>query len=73
MKAMNNYVYAGEADRDLEYRRLFIRQKRKIARSLLNDEFVGEHKSRPLGAHSDELERVLLFLRLTAEAFSQAY
>jgi branched-chain amino acid transport system permease protein len=61
---MNGYVYAGHADRDLEYRRLFIQQKREIAKSLVNDEIIEEHKSQPLGQHSDRLERLLLFFRM---------
>jgi hypothetical protein len=32
---MSNYVYSGDVDRDLEYRRLFMKQKRLIAKSLL--------------------------------------
>ena len=44
-------------------RERFHRIARERVRGLLSDELIAEHAARPLGPHSDDLARVLTFMR----------
>jgi branched-chain amino acid transport system permease protein len=51
------------ADRQLQvYADWDAKQRRRIA-DLITDELIEEHRARPLGQHSDALERVLNYFR----------
>lgn len=44
-------------------RERFFRIARERVRGLVTDELIAEHAARPLGPHSDDLARVLTYLR----------
>jgi branched-chain amino acid transport system permease protein len=50
-------------DRDLIYRELFRKKQREYLRTVISDEIIEEHRKRPLGQHSEPLERLLLYFR----------
>jgi branched-chain amino acid transport system permease protein len=50
-------------DRDIIYRELFRKKQREYLRTVINDEIIDEHRKRPLGQHSEPLERLLLYFR----------
>jgi len=51
------------ADRQLTVLARFDEGLRSHITSLLNDELIEEHRQKPLGQHSDSLERVLNYFR----------
>jgi hypothetical protein len=50
-------------DRAEIVRERFWRGARARVRALVTDELIAEHEARPLGPHSDDLARVLTYLR----------
>jgi len=54
---------APPADRQLTVLARFDAGLRRHIISLLNDELIEEHRQKPLGQHSDSLDRVLNYLR----------
>ena len=50
-------------DRDLLVYQRFDEQVRSALRPLITEELIAEHAAKPLGQHSDALERVLNYLR----------
>lgn len=51
------------ADKQLIYRRLFDKRLRDKLRKLITPELIAEHRAKPLGQHSDELDRLLNYFR----------
>ena len=50
-------------DRQLEVYELFDRRARERTSSLITDAVIAEHETNPAGPHSDELQRVLRYMR----------
>jgi branched-chain amino acid transport system permease protein len=50
-------------DKDFLYHRRFDMMQRDYLKTLVCDEVVEEHKNKPLGQHSEALERLLLYFR----------
>ena len=50
-------------DKDIVYRQYFDKMQCEFLKTLVCDEMVEEHKSKPLGQHSEALERLLHFFR----------
>jgi len=50
-------------DKDYLYYRRFDKMQRDYLKNLVCDEVIDEHKSKPLGQHSEALERILLYFR----------
>lgn len=50
-------------DKDDLYHRRFDKVLRDYLKTLVCDEIIAEHKSKPLGQHSEALERLLLYFR----------
>ncbi len=50
-------------DKDHIYHRRFDKMQRDYLKNLVCDEVINEHKSKPLGQHSEALERILLYFR----------
>ena len=50
-------------DKDYLYHRRFDKMQRDYLKTLVCDEVIDEHKSKPLGQHSEALERLLLYFR----------
>ena len=50
-------------DKDFLYHRRFDKMQRDYLKTLVCDEVVEEHKNKPLGQHSEALERLLLYFR----------
>lgn len=50
-------------DRDVVYRAHFDRMQRRFLVTLVNDEVIEEHRRKPLGQHSEPLERLLHHFR----------
>ncbi len=50
-------------DKDYLYHRRFDKMQRDYLKKLVCDEVIEEHKSKPLGQHSEALERLLLYFR----------
>lgn len=50
-------------DKDQLYFRRFDKNQRDYLKTLICEEIIAEHKSKPLGQHSEALERVLLYFR----------
>jgi branched-chain amino acid transport system permease protein len=50
-------------DKDTLYFRRFDKMQRDYLKGLITSEIVEEHRSQPLGQHSEALERVLLYFR----------
>jgi branched-chain amino acid transport system permease protein len=50
-------------NKDELYRRRFDKMQRDFLKRLVCDEVMQEHKSKPLGQHSEALERLLLYFR----------
>ncbi len=50
-------------DKDFLYFRRFDKMQRDYLKTLVCDEVVEEHKNKPLGQHSEALERLLLYFR----------
>jgi len=50
-------------DKDEVYRKRFDKMQREFLKTLICDEIIEEHKSKPLGQHSEALERVLYYFR----------
>lgn len=51
------------ADRQLTVMRRFNANLQTHLRSLVSDKIIEEHRKKPLGQHSDDLERLLNFFR----------
>lgn len=51
------------ADRDEVYRAFHGRMQERYLRTLVSDEVIEEHRARPLGQHSEPLERLLHYFR----------
>jgi len=51
------------ADRQLVYFQRFEQRMRERLRKLITPELIAEHQAKPLGQHSDTLERVINFFR----------
>jgi branched-chain amino acid transport system permease protein len=51
------------ADKDKLYHRRFDKIQRDFLKGLVCDEVIEEHKAKPLGQHSEALERLLLYFR----------
>ncbi len=50
-------------DKDVLYHRRFDKMQRDYLKTLVCDEVIDEHKNKPLGQHSEALERLLLYFR----------
>lgn len=50
-------------DKDLLYHRRFDKMQRDYLKTLVCDEVIAEHEAKPLGQHSEALERLLLYFR----------
>ncbi len=50
-------------DKDYLYHRRFDKMQRDYLKNLVCDEIIEEHKFKPLGQHSEALERLLLYFR----------
>jgi branched-chain amino acid transport system permease protein len=50
-------------DKDYLYHRRFDKMQRDYLKNLVCDEVIDEHKNKPLGQHSEALERLLLYFR----------
>lgn len=50
-------------DKDALYHRRFDKMQRDYLKTLVCDEVIEEHRSKPLGQHSEALERLLLYFR----------
>ena len=50
-------------DKDILYFRRFDKMQRDFLKTLVCDEVIEEHKNKPLGQHSEALERLLLYFR----------
>ena len=50
-------------NKDLLYFRRFDKNQRDYLKRLICDEIIAEHRAKPLGQHSEALERVLLYFR----------
>ena len=50
-------------DKDELYHRRFDKMQRDYLKTLVCDEVIEEHKTKPLGQHSEALERLLLYFR----------
>jgi branched-chain amino acid transport system permease protein len=50
-------------NKDQLYFRRFDKNQRDYLKRLICDEIIAEHKAKPLGQHSEALERVLLYFR----------
>jgi branched-chain amino acid transport system permease protein len=50
-------------DKDALYRRRFDKMQRDYLKTLVCDEVIEEHRKKPLGQHSEALERLLLYFR----------
>ncbi len=50
-------------DKDFLYFRRFDKMQRDYLKTLVCDEVIEEHKNKPLGQHSEALERLLLYFR----------
>jgi branched-chain amino acid transport system permease protein len=50
-------------DKDELYRRRFDKMQRDYLKRLVCDEVIAEHRAKPLGQHSEALERLLLYFR----------
>ncbi len=51
------------ADKDQVYFRRFDKMQRDFLKRLVSDEVIEEHRTRPLGQHSEALERLLIYFR----------
>jgi len=51
------------ADKQLVYLRLFDKRIRDALKTTINPELIAEHKAKPLGQHSDALDRLLNYFR----------
>lgn len=51
------------SDKDYLYHRRFDMMQRDYLKTLVCDEIIEEHKAKPLGQHSEALERLLLYFR----------
>lgn len=50
-------------DKDVLYHRRFDKMQRDYLKTLVCDEVIREHRAKPLGQHSEALERLLLYFR----------
>lgn len=50
-------------DRQLEYYEWFDARMRRRLLDLVTDDIIGEHQAKPLGQHSDPLDRLLNYFR----------
>ncbi|MFC0242734.1 branched-chain amino acid ABC transporter permease [Rhodopseudomonas telluris] len=50
-------------DKDQVYFRRFDKMQRDFLKRLVSDALIAEHKSKPLGQHSEALERLLIYFR----------
>ena len=50
-------------NKDIHYRRYYDGKQEEFLRMLVCDEVIEEHRQRPLGQHSEPLERLLLHFR----------
>jgi branched-chain amino acid transport system permease protein len=50
-------------DKALAYYERFDREQRRQLRALIDDSLIAEHRSNPLGPHSDRLRRLLNYFR----------
>jgi branched-chain amino acid transport system permease protein len=50
-------------DKDLLFRDYFDRMQRRYLRGLVSPEVIEEHRAKPLGQHSEPLERLLHYFR----------
>ncbi|SFO87051.1 hypothetical protein K8Z49_16070 [Actinomadura madurae] len=55
-------------DKQLQVYEDWSAKHRRMIRSLITDELIEEHCKRPLGQHSDDLERVLQYFRRQPQA-----
>jgi branched-chain amino acid transport system permease protein len=53
----------GERDRQLEILELFDRSARAAMKERISEEVIEEHRTRPQGPHSDDLARLLRYMR----------
>ena len=50
-------------DKEEIYKRRFDKMQREFLKTLVCDEVINEHKNKPLGQHSEALERILYYFR----------
>ena len=53
-------------DKDEIYRKRYDKMQREFLKTLICDEVIEEHKNKPLGQHSEALERILNYFRRAA-------
>ena len=58
-----NQQITGEPDRDVQYREFFDGKQREYLRTLVCEDVIEEHRLKPLGQHSEPLERLLIYFR----------
>ena len=54
-------------DKDEVYRKRYDKMQREFLKTLVSEEVVEEHKKKPLGQHSEALERLLLYFRRSSQ------
>jgi branched-chain amino acid transport system permease protein len=60
---MDTEVKEADADRQELVHQDWDRKQRARIRALITDDLIDEHRRKPLGQHSDDLERVLQYFR----------
>ena len=50
-------------DKEEIYKKRFDKMQREFLKTLICDEVINEHKNKPLGQHSEALERILYYFR----------
>ena len=50
-------------DKDQIFARRFDKQQRDFLKTLVTDDVIEEHRAKPLGQHSEQLERLLVYFR----------
>jgi len=54
-------------DKDEVYRKRYDKMQREFLKTLVSEEVIEEHKKKPLGQHSEALERLLLYFRRSSQ------
>lgn len=62
----NQTDVAGVEDRDILVHDRFAAMQRRFLKTLVSEEIIEEHRRKPLGQHSEPLERILHFFRRSA-------
>ena len=54
-------------DKDVVYRKRYDKMQREFLKTLVSEEVIEEHKKKPLGQHSEALERLLIYFRVSSQ------